>query len=68
MRAQSLTGWPAIVPEATLITRPRPQKPGMIKLITSPPRPDEKTIRQLNALAAKPPFCGLHRVKKHDTL
>jgi hypothetical protein len=66
MRAQSLKGWPAVIPGA--IPGPLRQKLGVIKPLTSPPRPDEKTIRQLNALAAKPPFCGLHRVKKHDML
>jgi hypothetical protein len=68
MRAQSLITWPRMIPEATLTTRPRRQHPGVIKLLMSPPPPDEKTIRSLNALAAKQPFCKLHRVKKHDTL
>jgi len=57
-----------MIPEATLTVRPRRQKPGMIKLLTPPPPPDEKTIRRLNALAAKQPFCKLHRVKRHDCL
>jgi hypothetical protein len=56
-----------MIPDATLTTRPRRQNPGVIKLLKAPP-PDEKTIRSLNALAAKQPFCKLHRVKKHDTL
>jgi hypothetical protein len=30
--------------------------------------PDEKTIRQLNELAASRPFCTLHHVKKHEIL
>jgi hypothetical protein len=68
MRAESLTGWPAVIPETTLIATPGRQKPGVIKMLSSPPQPDEKTIRRLNALAAKQPFCGLHRVKKHDML
>jgi hypothetical protein len=57
-----------MVPKATLTARPRRQKPGVIKLLTPPLPPDDKTIRNLNALAAKHPFCQLHRVKKHDTL
>jgi len=40
----------------------------MIKLLSPPLPPDEKTIRRLNALASELPFCRLHRVKKHDTL
>jgi hypothetical protein len=57
-----------MIPEAASATRPRRQNQGVIKLLISPPPPDEKTIRSLNALAAKQPFCKLHRVKKHDTL
>jgi hypothetical protein len=34
----------------------------------SPTPPDATTVRKLNALAAKHPFCALHKVKKHDTL
>jgi hypothetical protein len=64
MRAESFTGWP----EVTLTARPRLQKPGVIKLLTPPSPPDDKTIRRLNALAAKQPFCRFHRVNKHDTL
>jgi hypothetical protein len=40
----------------------------VIKLLTPPSPPDDKTICRLNALAAKQPFCRFHRVKKHDTL
>jgi hypothetical protein len=65
MRVESLT----LISEASLIARPRRQKSGVVKLLMPPTTPpDEKTIRQLNALAAKQPFCRLHRVKKHDTL
>jgi hypothetical protein len=68
MKANSLKTWPAMVPESTLTAKPRQQRPGVIKLLTHPAPPDDKTIRRLNALAAKHPFCILHRVKKHDTL
>jgi|SRR6185312_495784 len=68
MRVNSLTSWPMVVPEPTLTARPRRQKPAVVKLLTPPPPPDEKTIRRLNALAARHPFCALHRVKRHDTL
>jgi hypothetical protein len=51
-----------------LSTPSRRQKSGVIKLITSPAPPDENTIRRLNALASRRPFCTQHKVKKHDPL
>jgi hypothetical protein len=68
MKATSLKTWPIMVPESKITPKPRQQKPGVIKLLAHPAPPDDKTIRRLNALAAKQPFCVLHRVKKHDTL
>jgi hypothetical protein len=68
MKASSLKTWPTVVPESKLTAKPRQQKPGVVKLLTQPAPPDDKTIRRLNALAAKHPFCILHRVKKHDML
>ncbi|HLX67615.1 MAG TPA: hypothetical protein VKR41_11490 [Puia sp.] len=68
MRAEFLTGSPAMSSQTMLIVRPRRQKSRMIKLLSPPLPPDEKTIRRLNALASELPFCRLHRVKKHDTL
>ena len=46
----------------------RRQQTGVVKLLPPPPHPDEKTLIELNALAAKHPFCILHKVKKHDPL
>jgi hypothetical protein len=43
-------------------------KPGLVKRLDSPAPPDELTIRKLNELAAKRPFCTLHKVKKHEIL
>jgi hypothetical protein len=68
MRAEPTTSEFMMIAKATLTARPRRQKPGVIKLLMPPAPPDEKTIRGLNALAAKRPFCQLHRVKKHDPL
>jgi len=68
MRAEFFTSWSAMSPEATLIVTHRQQKPRMINLLPPPSPPDEKTVRWLNALASQPPFCKLHRVRKHDTL
>ena len=50
------------------MAKSRPQKPGVVKLLAPPPQPDEHTIRKLNTLASRQPFCVLHRVKKHDML
>jgi hypothetical protein len=68
MRANSLDNWTGTGPGPTLIPKTRQQKPGVIKLLAPPTPPDEHTVRKLNVLAAKHPFCVLHRVKKHDTL
>lgn len=46
----------------------RRQRPGVLKLLPPLPQPDEKTLMELNALAARYPFCILHKVKKHDPL
>jgi hypothetical protein len=68
MRANSLVNRTTAAPESTLIAKPRRQKQAIVKLLTLPPPPDENTVRTLNKLASKKPFCVLHRVKKHDTL
>jgi hypothetical protein len=39
----------------------------VIKLPATMP-PNEEKIRELNELAARHPFCVLHKPKKHDTL
>ena len=46
----------------------RKNKPGLIKLLNAPAPPDEATVRKLNELATRQPFCKLHRVRKHDLL
>jgi hypothetical protein len=71
MTTNSLSNWPSIAPERTMIAlspKSRRQKSGVVKLITSPAPPDENTIRNLNALASRRPFSTPHKVKKHDTL
>ncbi|MBS1601230.1 MAG: hypothetical protein JST42_01085 [Bacteroidetes bacterium] len=67
----SFTTWPGILPESTMTVYPGKStrnKPALIKRLELPPPPDEATIKKLNELAAKHPFCSLHRVKKHETL
>jgi hypothetical protein len=74
MTTNSLSNWPSIAPERTartmvaLHTISRRRKSGVVKLVISPAPPDENTIRILNALASRRPFCTRHKVKKHDTL
>ena len=71
MTTNSLSNWPSIAPERALValhTISRRQKSSVVKLIISPAPPDENTIRHLNALASRRPFCTRHKVKKHDML
>jgi hypothetical protein len=68
MRANSLTNWPSMIPEGRLMAKTRSRRPAVVKRLMPPAPPDEVTVRQLNALAAKQPFCALHRVRKHDML
>jgi hypothetical protein len=71
MNTQSLSAWPSITTEPVMTaynTKVRNQRPGIVKLLDAPAPPDENTVRKLNELARKQPFCALHRVKKHDPL
>ncbi len=71
MTTNSLPNWLSIAPDHSKMafsTKSRRKTSGVVKLITSPAPPDENTIRRLNALASRRPFCSLHKVKKHDTL
>ena len=69
MKTSSLSIWPTILSEPPMTAYTTAQRPrtGVIKLMPAPTPPDEATIRKLNELAAKHPFCAFHRVKKHDT-
>jgi hypothetical protein len=72
MKTNTLATRPMIVQEYNLTAfnsnKSRRQRPGVVKLLPPPLPPDEKTLKELNALAAKHPFCVLHKVKKHDPL
>jgi hypothetical protein len=75
MKPKSITSWSPISSDATrtasmtaYTTTAKKGKPGLIKLLTPAAPPDEATVRKLNELATRPPFCKLHRVKKHDLL
>ena len=67
----SFITWPTLLPEPNMTAhagKSRQSRPGLIKRLDSPPLPDELTIRKLNELAAKPPFCTPHKVKKYEIL
>lgn len=67
----SFITWPTLLPEPNMTAhtgKSRLSRPGLIKRLDSPPPPDELTIRKLNELAAKHPFCTLHKVKKYEIL
>jgi hypothetical protein len=71
MKTNSINAWPSTPADSTMSTftvKPRRSKPGIEKLLAEPTPPDEETVRRLNALAAKNPFCTRHKVKKHDLL
>ena len=69
MKTNSVAKWPTILPDAPMTAyNSKRKKIGVVKLMPPPTPPDEKTIRELNALAARHPFCNLHKVKKHDPL
>jgi hypothetical protein len=73
MQTNSLAVRPtAIYPDssapAMTSTRPGRQRPAIVKLLPAPTPPDEKMVKALNELAARPPFCTLHKVKKYDAL
>jgi hypothetical protein len=46
----------------------RQGRKGLVKRLDSPAPPDELTIRKLNELAAKRPFCTPHKAKTHEIL
>ncbi|HMI61702.1 MAG TPA: hypothetical protein VK518_12355 [Puia sp.] len=67
----SLITWPPLLPEPNMTThagKSRQSRSGLVKRLGSPAPPDELTIRNLNELATKRPFCTLYKVKKHEIL
>lgn len=65
----SYTTWPALLPDSAMTmhsTKTRRNRPGLVKSLTLPAPPDEATVKRLNQLAARPPFCNPHKVKKHE--
>lgn len=71
MKPSSLAAWPSTLPEISITghsSNTRRNRLGAIKLVSPPEPPDEETVRRLNELAKKNPFCTCHKVKKHETL
>ncbi len=71
MTKNSIQAWPAALPESTITTysiQTRKNRPGVVKLLAPPTPPDEATIRRLNDLATKNPFCTHYKVRKHELL
>ncbi|HLZ87848.1 MAG TPA: hypothetical protein VKQ52_11425 [Puia sp.] len=74
MKINSINAWPTTLPAlpestiATYGTKTRRNRPGVAKPFAPPAPPDEETIRRLNALAAKNPFCTPYKAKKHELL
>ena len=61
-----------VLPTAKIVRHPRSKtlKEVDIPLISLDPldRPDEETLRRLNAIARQYPFCVLHRGNRHNGL
>lgn len=68
MKTNALIPWPEMFPHPGLTTKFLRKRQGVVKRLSLPAHPDQDTIRKLNDLAAKKPFCIVHRVKKHDML
>jgi len=72
MKTDTLATVPMILQEYTLTAfnsaKARRQQTGVVKLLPPVPEPDEKTVRDLNTLASKHPFCVSQKFKKHDPL
>jgi hypothetical protein len=72
MKKNSVASWPTILPESSLVKynpeRSQKRSSGVVKMMPSIPPPDDKTIRDLNSLAAAPPFCFFRKARRHDTL
>jgi hypothetical protein len=72
MKKKSIATWPAHLSESSIAiynpAKSQKRTSGVVKLMPSVPPPDEKTIRDLNALASMPPFCTFRKARRHDTL
>ena len=71
MKTNGSHAWPATAPETTISvynSQTRRNRPGVVKQLLLPAPPDETTIRRLNELAKKGPFCAPLKAKKHELL
>ena len=68
MNTKSLATWQSHTTMTAFSSTSRKNRAGVVKLLETPAPPNEETIRRLNDLARKFPFCRLHSVKKHELL
>jgi hypothetical protein len=71
MKTNPINAWPLALPESTIAaynSKTRRSRSGLKLLVSPPAPPDEATIRRLNELAAKNPFCTHYKVRKYDLL
>ena len=71
MKTDPIHAWPPALPESTITaynSKTRRSRPDSKLLVPPPVPPDDATIRRLNELAARKPFCTHYKVRKHDLL
>jgi len=71
MKTNPIHAWPLALPESTITAynaNIRRSQSGSKLLVPPPTPPDEATIRRLNELACRKPFCTHYRVRKHELL
>ncbi|HVU57035.1 MAG TPA: hypothetical protein VHD83_18365 [Puia sp.] len=73
MKTKSLATWPAAtLPESSIAIynpgKSQKRSSGVVKLMPPVTPPDEKMVRDLNALASTPPFCTFKKARRHDML
>ncbi|HVU96106.1 MAG TPA: hypothetical protein VHE34_12820 [Puia sp.] len=71
MKTNPIHAWPLALPESTISaynSKTRRSRSGSKLLIPPPAPPDEATIRHLNELAKRKPFCTHYKVRKHELL
>jgi len=71
MKTNPIQAWPLALPESTIAaynSKTRRNRSGSKLIVPPPTPPDEATIRRLNELAGKNPFCIYYKVRKYDLL
>jgi len=71
MKKNPIHAWPLALPESTIVaynSKTRRTRSDAKLLVPPPAQPDETTIRHLNELAKKKPFCSHYKARKHELL